>query len=174
MPFTPYHFGPSACIALPLRKYIDIPVFILANVVIDLEPLTVMVFGLNYPLHGYFHTLLGGAAVAVFWALIAYWRKNFFQRLMELFHVSYQTGFGKILLSSLLGVWFHVVVDSILYTDIRPLWPLKTNPAYALLNPQTVYLLCKISFLPAIAFYVVAVASYIKKDKYKKTIQKTT
>ena len=25
MPFTPYHFGPSACIALPLNKYLDLP-----------------------------------------------------------------------------------------------------------------------------------------------------
>ncbi|GAH08444.1 unnamed protein product, partial [marine sediment metagenome] len=32
------------CIALPLRKYIDIPVFILANVAVDLEPLAVILF----------------------------------------------------------------------------------------------------------------------------------
>jgi hypothetical protein len=39
MPFTPCHFGPSACIALPLNRWIDLPVFLLANVAIDIEPL---------------------------------------------------------------------------------------------------------------------------------------
>jgi membrane-bound metal-dependent hydrolase YbcI (DUF457 family) len=173
MPFTPYHFGPSACIALPLRKYIDIPVFILANVVVDFEPLAVMVFGLNYPLHGYLHTFLGGAAVGFFWALIAYSGKNFLQRLMKLFRISYQSSFCKMLFSALLGVWFHILLDSPLYADIHPFWPFRTNPAYGLLNHQTVYLLCKISFLPAVVFYIAAVASYVRKNN-NKAVRKAT
>ena len=44
MPFTPFHFGAHACIAIPLRKIIDIPVFILSNIIIDIEPLIVMIF----------------------------------------------------------------------------------------------------------------------------------
>ena len=60
MPFTPFHFGPSATIAFPLRGKIDIPVFILANVAIGIEPLTVMILNLSYPLHGYAHSFLGG------------------------------------------------------------------------------------------------------------------
>ena len=77
MPFTPFHFGPSASVAFPLKKYIDIPVFVLANVVIDLEPLTVMVFNLSYPVHGFFHTLLGGIFIGTLWGLVAYSMKNF-------------------------------------------------------------------------------------------------
>ena len=167
MPFTPYHFGPSACIALPLRKYIDIPVFILANVVIDLEPLAVILFGLNYPLHGYFHTFLVGTVVALVWGLIAYWGKSILQRLMKLFHLSYETNFRKMLLSAILGIWFHVLLDGQLYTDIQPFWPLKANPLYGLLSYNTIYLICKISFLPAIVLYIIAVASYVRKNKTK-------
>ncbi len=167
MPFTPYHFGPSACIALPLRKYIDIPVFILANVVIDLEPLAVILFGLNYPLHGYFHTFLVGTVVALVWGLIAYWGKIILQRLMKLFHLSYETNFRKMLLSAILGIWFHILLDGQLYTDIQPFWPFKTNPMYGLLSYNTIYLICKISFLPAIVLYIIAVASYIRKNKAK-------
>ncbi len=167
MPFTPYHFGPSACIALPLRKYIDIPVFILANVVIDLEPLAVILFGLNYPLHGYFHTFLVGTVVALVWGLIAYWGKSILQRLMKLFHLSYETNFRKMLLSAILGIWFHILLDGQLYTNIQPFWPLKANPLYGLLSYNTVYLICKISFLPAIVLYIIAVASYVRKNRTK-------
>jgi membrane-bound metal-dependent hydrolase YbcI (DUF457 family) len=167
MPFTPYHFGPSACIALPLRKYIDIPVFILANVAVDLEPLAVILFGLNYPLHGYFHTFLVGTVVALAWGLIAYWEKSILQRLMKLFHLSYQSNFRKMLLSAILGIWFHILLDGQLYTDIQPFWPFKANPLYGLLGYKAVYLICKISFLPAIFLYIIAVASYIRKNKAK-------
>lgn len=167
MPFTPYHFGPSACIALPLRRYIDIPVFILANVAVDLEPLAVILFGLNYPLHGYFHTFLVGTAIALAWGLITYSGKSILQWLMKLFHISYETNFRKMLLSAILGIWFHILLDGQLYTDIQPFWPLKTNPMYGLLSYNTIYLICKISFLPAIVLYIIAVASYIRKNKAK-------
>ena len=71
MPFTPYHFGPSGFVGLALRRWLDVPVFVLANVVVDLEPLVVVLFGLDYPLHGYVHTFLGGTVVALLWALLA-------------------------------------------------------------------------------------------------------
>ena len=167
MPFTPYHFGPSACIALPLRRYIDIPVFILANVAVDLEPLAVILFDLNYPMHGYFHTFLVGTAVALGWGLIAYSGKSTLQWLMKLFHVSYEANLGKMLLSAILGAWFHLLIDSICWYDMRPFWPLDTNPFINLMTLKTVRLLCTISFLPAIVLYIIAVASYVRKNKGK-------
>jgi len=167
MPFTPYHFGPSGFVGLALRKWIDIPVFILANVAVDLEPLAVILFGLNYPLHGYFHTFLVGTVVALVWGLIAHSGKSILQQLMKLFHLSYETNFRKMLLSAILGIWFHILLDGQLYTDIQPFWPLKANPLYGLLSYNTVYLICKISFLPAIVLYIIAVASYVRKNKAK-------
>lgn len=168
MPFTPYHFGPSACIALPLRKYIDIPVFILANVVIDFEPLAVILLDLNYPLHGYFHTFLGGTVVALVWGFIAYSGKSILQRLMKLFHLSYETNLGKMLLSAILGAWFHLLLDSICWRDMRPFWPLDTNPFINLMTLKTVRLLCTISFLPAFVLYIIAVASHVRKKRNQK------
>ena len=57
MPFTMFHLGPALAIGLPLRN-VHVPTFIVANVILDVEPLLVIFFGLNYPLHGYMHTLL--------------------------------------------------------------------------------------------------------------------
>ncbi len=155
MPFTPFHFGPSFCIALPLRKYIDLPVFVLANVVVDIEPLAVILFGLNYPVHGYCHTFLIGSAVGAMWALIAYSGKGAFQKLMKLLHLSYDTNLGKMLISAILGVWFHVLFDAPLYTDIRPFYPSISNPMYRVIGGSTIYLICTVSFVPALILYMI-------------------
>ena len=37
MPFTPYHFGPSGFIGLLFRKWLDVPVIVATNVLIDIE-----------------------------------------------------------------------------------------------------------------------------------------
>ena len=37
MPFTPFHFGPHGCVGLPISKKINVLVFVLANVVVDIE-----------------------------------------------------------------------------------------------------------------------------------------
>lgn len=170
MPFTPYHFGPSGFLALAFKKHIDIPVFVLANVIVDLEPLTVILLGPDYPMHGFCHTFLLGSAVGLAWALIAYSGKSFFQRLMKLLHVPYQTNLRKILVSAILGIWFHVLLDGMLYGDIQPFWPLQANPLLDLLSRYTVYFICQILFVPAIALYIIAVKSYIRENKVKKTI----
>jgi len=56
MPFTPYYLGPCLVIWLPLKKVMHMPTFVLATVVLDVEPLSVLLLGLNYPLHGFIHT----------------------------------------------------------------------------------------------------------------------
>ena len=81
MPFTPFHFGAHACIAFPLNKRIDIPVFILANVAIDIEPLLVITLNLSYPLHGYVHTFVGAVFIGGLWGLIAFKYKYFLEKL---------------------------------------------------------------------------------------------
>jgi hypothetical protein len=58
MPFTPFHFGPALGLGLPFRKYVHTPTFIVANVIVDVEPFLVLLLGLRYPLHGYLHTFL--------------------------------------------------------------------------------------------------------------------
>ena len=45
-------------VSLALYRRLDIPVFLGANVAIDIEPLLVMTHNLNYPLHAFCLTLL--------------------------------------------------------------------------------------------------------------------
>ena len=154
MPFTPFHFGPNATIGLIARKYIDLPVFILVNVAIDIEPLLVMVFGLRYPLHGYCHTFLIGSFVGVFFAISAYLNRRFILKIMSICGLPYETSFKKMFFSSLLGAWLHVLLDAPIYPDIKPFYPYASNPLYGIVSPIAIYLICSILFIPAVFLYI--------------------
>jgi membrane-bound metal-dependent hydrolase YbcI (DUF457 family) len=164
MPFTPYHFGPSALIGLPLKRWIDIPVFVLANVVVDFEPLAVMVYQLDYPLHGYFHTFLFGGFVGLVWGLVAYLLfRPVFRPVMKLFRLAYQPTLLKMAMSGLLGIWLHVLTDSFLYPEMNPFWPKIGNPFHAIISYQTIFLICEVSLIAAIVIYpAYAVAKWRK------------
>ena len=171
MPFTPYHFGPHACIAFPLSKHIDIPVFILANVIVDLEALValilIMKFGLNIPTHWYSHSFLIGTLVGVIWAIVAYSMRNLLSGVMKALRVKYQANFRKMLFSAILGVWLHILFDAPLYRDIKPFFPSNANPLYGILSQSTVYKICIISFIPAIVLYAFAVVSFYRNKRSK-------
>ena len=153
MPFTPFHFGPSATVALPLKGKIDVPIFILANVAIDLEPLTVMILNLSYPLHGYAHSFVGAGLVGALWGLIAYKFRWILHVAMKLAGLQYDTTIKKAVVSGILGAFCHVLLDAPLYTDIKPFYPLTSNPLYGLLSQKAMYVFCTICFVPALLLY---------------------
>jgi membrane-bound metal-dependent hydrolase YbcI (DUF457 family) len=169
MPFTPFHFGPSALIGLPLKRWIDIPVFILANIVIDLEPLAVMVFRLDYPLHGYFHTFLIGGPLGLLWGPAAYPLRLFFRFFMRILRLSYQPTLSKMMLSGLLGVWLHIVFDAVLYKEANPFWPIAGNPLHQIVSYSTIFSICEICLIVAIVIYpAIAYSSYRRQRTAKR------
>jgi hypothetical protein len=153
MPFTPFHFGPHACVGLPLNRYLDVPVFLAANVVVDIEPLLVLTYRFDYPVHGYCHTLLIGGLLGLLLAVVAYPLRHGIGKAMSLFRLRYSPSFSKMAVAGVLGVWLHVLFDTPLYRDIKPFFPLAANPLYGIVTPVAVYLVCAICFLPALAVY---------------------
>ncbi|MHC4622357.1 MAG: hypothetical protein ACYS4W_00465 [Planctomycetota bacterium] len=123
LPFTPYHFGPSGLLGLVFRKWIDLPVFLLANVVVDIEVLVISGLQLGFPIHRYTHTLLLGAATGIVWAIAAYPLRGVFKKAMQFVRLPYKTSFWKMVTSGILGVWLHVLIDSVYHFDTRPFWP---------------------------------------------------
>ncbi|MCX5796774.1 MAG: hydrolase [Elusimicrobia bacterium] len=162
MPFTPFHFGPDALIGIPLRRRLDLPIFLLANVVIDLEPLTVMVLGLHYPLHGYLHTFLIGSAVCSAWGWACYPLRGVFGRWMAGCGLEYSTSRTRMALSGALGALFHVQLDSFLYSDMHPFYPFRANPFLALISSANIYRFCSACFLPAA---ILAIGIALKKSE---------
>jgi len=142
MPFTPFHVGPHATVGFAFQKYIDVPVFVLSNIAIDLEPLAVILFKFEYPLHGYFHTFLFGGLVGLVglvWGLVACMIPKQITTLMNKFYLGYTPVPIKTVFSGILGVWFHILFDAPIYKDIRPFFPYEFNPFYGLVYLPNMY-----------------------------------
>lgn len=161
MPFTPYHFGPSGFVGLVFKKWIDLPVFVLANVVVDVEVLIIQAFHLGWPIHRYAHTLLLGAVVGALWGVAAYPFKPVFNKIMHLFRIPYQSNLKMMVISGVLGVWLHVLIDGIYHFDVRVFWPDKTISLYRLVHPylraRHIEIICLAFFVPAIILYILTV-----------------
>jgi len=156
VPFTPFHLGPALGIGLPLRRRIHVPTFLVASVIVDAEPIAVILLGIDYPLHGYLHTFLGAVVVGLALGYAMYslegalgpaWRR------LLLVHDE-GLGPGAFAAAGVLGTALHVLLDSPLYSDIRPLLPLTTNPLY---NPRLVgpvYGVCVATGAAGLAYYL--------------------
>jgi membrane-bound metal-dependent hydrolase YbcI (DUF457 family) len=172
MPFTPYHFGPSACLGLPLKKSIDIPVFVLVNVVVDFEPLAVILFDLDYPLHGFFHTFLIGGLLGLTCGILAFPARNFFKYWMQLFHLPYQTNLIKMIVSGILGVWFHILLDGVLYGEMHPFWPIAFNPLHQIISYSALFSLCEVTCIAAIVIYPARAYCIYRKKRLETITEK--
>ncbi len=128
MPFTPFHLGPGLFLGLLLLRFIDFPTFLIANVIVDVEPFLVLMFDLDYPLHGFFHSFLGGTVVALFLALVMNRIRETVSPLLTLFRLEQRSSLKSILYASMSGVYLHILLDARMHWDIRPLYPLEANP----------------------------------------------
>ena len=155
MPFTPFHVGPHTVLGLPFGKRLDLPVFILANVFIDLEPLAVMSLGLHYPVHGIMHTFLLSLLILIPLSASCFALRNLFSDIMKGLRLPYETGLPKMVFSGILGGWLHILTDAPLYSDIQPFYPSASNPFFGLVDVDRLYLFCSWALVPAILIYLI-------------------
>lgn len=162
MPFTPYHFGPAGFIGLVFRKYIDLPLFVLVNVVIDLE---VLFSTGRFPHRGwYFHTLLGSAVVGAVFGLALYPLRGIFQWLMNLLRLSYKPTLLKFIISGSLGACFHVFIDAIYHWDVQLLWPNQNaRPLWNIISQPQVKIICLAFWAAAIILYIILLFKSLRK-----------
>ncbi len=113
MPFTPFHFGPALCFGLPLRKFIHAPTFILANVIVDIEPFLVLVLGLRYPLHGYLHTFIIASVLGLALGYIMLLLERFLHRFFAVLLLEEKQTFARkpFIIAGVSGTIFHVLLD---------------------------------------------------------------
>ena len=160
MPFTPFHLGPSSWIGLLLFKIFDFPTLLISSIVVDTEPFCVLLFNLNYPLHGFFHSFLGGSILVVLTALILNLFKNRIKKIMAFFKLAQESSFRKIIWTSFFGVYFHLLLDSFLYKEMKLLYPWEGNPFFGLFSPHQIYLFCSLSFLVGLLFYLIRLKTH--------------
>jgi membrane-bound metal-dependent hydrolase YbcI (DUF457 family) len=109
-------------------RYLHFPTFLLVNVIIDIEPFLVMFLDLDYPLHGFLHTFIGGTIVAFPFALIMNKIKGSLTPILKLFRVEQELSFKNVLIAALFGIYIHILLDSRMHFDIRPFFPIDFNP----------------------------------------------
>lgn len=137
MPLTPFHFGPSTLVALPFGKRIDLPAFVLANVMIDLEPAAALFFNAPIEVHGPLHSWTMGPIVGALWGWLAFQARPFFGPLMRGLRLPYVPTLAVSIISGALGFAFHVLLDAFMHADLKLLWPQPGNPLLGLITrPQ--------------------------------------
>lgn len=160
MPLTPLHLGPALLLAAVLRKRIHILSLLAGSAIADLEPLFVILSRADYSLHGFFHSFLGITLASLLLALLMKYLDQILRKKASFFEAGKKPGNLNLLSSALIGGYSHVILDSILYLDIQPFYPLDFNPFLGMIPDLWVYWVCLVSFpLAAIAFLLMRMRS---------------
>lgn len=159
MPFTPFHFGPGILFGILLLRHLDLPALLVASVVVDLEPLIVITTGANYPLHGFFHTFLGGTLVAAVLSLAMYRLSGCTSIIARAFGIRQTPSPRSVAAASFLGVYSHLLLDAPLYGDIKPFFPITSNPLFFPEVAGAIYASCAVAFLIGMLAYAARIYS---------------
>ena len=152
MPFTPFHWGPALLVGFLIFPFLNIPILVVSSVIVDIEPLL-----LNLE-HGFFHSYLGATIAGLLVAAAAMSLKKKIEWVStNIVRLPQRASFRGVALASLFGVWLHVFLDSFLYPEMNPFLPLDGNPFLGLISSSVIYWFSFVSFLPAIAFYLLRV-----------------
>lgn len=154
MPLTPFHLGPALFFGILLFGYIHFPTFLISSVIVDIEPFLVLLFNLNYSLHGFLHSFLGGSLVAIILSLLMIRIGGKIQKVAKLFKLEQKCSNRNIWFASFSGIYLHILLDSPLYVDIKPFYPLDFNPFYNILTGVEIYSLCALLFLGGFIIYL--------------------
>ncbi len=153
-PYTPYHIGPSCLLGFLLRRWVDIPVFVLSNFAIDFVVLAVGLWRPRSFVLEHAHTLLIGAAVGILWGIAAYFFRRLFRWIMLKIRLPYKTNIRKMIFSGIFGTWVHIFIDSLYKSDIKLFWPSKMiHPSFRF-NRREIDFLLILCFIASFAVYV--------------------
>ena len=152
MPITPFHIIAAAPIKALIPRHFSWSIFTLTNIFIDLEPITYFIFT-GVPSHKFFHSIFGATLIGLICALffrklcgnyIMKWNKNLHPIDRKWLEVRNPKNFLlAALIGGLVGAWSHLVLDSIMHDDIKPLWPFLTNnPILGLITANSILYLC--------------------------------
>lgn len=159
MPFTPFHFGPGLLIKSLLSKRFSFRIFVLTNIVIDLEPLYFILTN-QWPLHRFFHTYLGATLVAVGCIVLG---RPICYRIINSWNMIFKTlsinntkiGTDALVTAAFTGTYSHVILDSMMHRDLLPFYPFTSfNGLLHIVTYEQLHLLCLFSGVIGLIIYV--------------------
>ncbi|MDH4371454.1 MAG: DUF4184 family protein [Nitrospira sp.] len=151
MPFTPFHMGAALIVKPAAQKHLSLITFGVAQIAMDIEPFIGMLRNSDI-LHGPTHTVLGAIVIGLLVALVSpsicrpilrrYNQEVLAYKLRWLSEPPEPTRLA-IWSGAFGGTLSHVVLDSVMHYDMRPLAPFSdANPILNVLSHDGVYQLC--------------------------------
>ena len=162
MPFTPLHMGPGLAIKSLLQKNFSLVVFGWSQIVIDIQPLLVILSGKG-TVHGFTHTYLGATLIALFCALSGKYLGELGLRMIrekQYLPINWNVAF----ISAFIGTYSHVMLDSVMHTDMIPFHPFwQSNSLLSIISIDALHMFCLVSGLLGIVVYYLVQKSFSKK-----------
>ena len=154
MPFTPIHMGPGIFLKGILQGSFSLMVFGWTQIVMDIQPLIVLLSGEGH-LHGFSHTYIGATLLAVFSAITGKYLSQFGLWVLKIENSIYTPiQWWVVFLSAFIGSFSHVFLDSIMHSDVQPLYPFTlANPLLEIIPVAVLHKLCIYSGLIGAAIY---------------------
>ncbi|MGQ9718491.1 MAG: hypothetical protein ACUVWK_01345 [Nitrososphaerales archaeon] len=142
----------------------DLPALFVSSVIPDIEGIYVMMSGSPLPLHGFFYSYLRVSILGVLTAIVVFYLYRWLRKIMKLFLLEQKSSFKRILYTSLFGVYSHVFLDSFLYGEMNPFYPLDGNPFLGLASTSQIYWFCIVSFLLGWILYTYRLLVALRKS----------
>jgi len=155
MPFTPIHMGPGILIKSLLQGSFSLMVFGWTQIVMDIQPLIVLISGEGH-LHGFTHTYIGAILIAIFAGLTGKYLSEFGLKIMKISENenSISIVWWVVFLSAFIGSFSHVLLDSIMHSDVEPFFPFTLdNQFLELISVSMLHKVCLYSGLVGAAIY---------------------
>lgn len=157
MPFTPFHMGPGIVIKAILQGSFSLMVFGWAQIVMDIQPLIVLISGEGH-LHGFSHTYIGATLLAIFSAVTGKYLSQLGLWLLQIRpSIFVSIPWWVVFLSAFIGAYSHVLLDSMMHSDLQPFSPITLiNPFLGLVSVPVLHKFCMYSGLVgAVIYYAV-------------------
>lgn len=155
MPFTPIHMGPGILIKSILSGSFSLMVFGWTQIVMDIQPLIVLLSGEGH-LHGFTHTYIGATLIAIFAALTGKYLSEFGLKVLGMSKQQNPISivWWVVFLSAFIGSFSHVLLDSIMHSDVEPFFPFTLdNQFLGLMSVTALHKMCLYSGLVGAAIY---------------------
>jgi len=169
MPFTPFHMGIGIFTKAILQSSFSLMVFGWAQIVMDLQPLLVMITGYGH-LHGFSHTYLGASLIAILSAFSGKYLSEFGLRLLGISkrETPIKIAWWVVFLSAFIGTFSHVFLDSIMHADVQPYYPVSLyNDLWGIISVSMLHKICIYSGLLGTAIYYIVLYQQKVKKKIK-------
>jgi hypothetical protein len=169
MPFTPFHMGPGVAVKAVSGRHFSLMVFGFSQVAIDLEPLVRILRG-DSVLHGFTHTYLGATLIGLMSVAVGrpvcqfflnFWTPDESTPFLHWLRGPRRISWLAAIAGAFVGVYSHIILDSVMHADMQPFAPLsESNALLHLISVARLHAICLFSGLfGAVLIFLVFAAS---------------